>query len=688
MTSLRFAMPVACGWALLAAVVLLIRESDNATALRLVACALGLGTVAVIVGFSVKTRSQHGEATVVTGFVVIALFLRLWSQLPLAREEFVSDPAFDIPWASDIRAKLVDVASNLPAPGNQLVPGLAVGDTSLVSSALSANMKTVSLTHLVAVSGANCAVITAGIIAVVALCGGGRWMRTLAASVALALFVIVVGPQPSVIRAAVMAVILLVSISSGHPSRGVPVLALAVLVLLLVEPSWAVNVGFVLSVFATAALLLLAPLIHERFERWMPRWLAMVIAIPLSAELVCQPVIALISPGLPAFGIVANVLAAPAAPIATVTGLVAAVVLPLSQPVGIFLAWLCWLPAQWIASVAAVCAHIPFARLLWPGGLLGVIVSMVLSGALVALLVWPRARRLASALVVLTLGVSLTTTVVSQTWRHVGMPTDWLIATCDIGQGDALLVRPTGSSQRVMLIDTGRDENLLRHCLDDLGISRIDIFVATHYDQDHVGAYSVVLGRVDRAIVGKPSDLSETAIVRDLESAGASVEYGHAGLHGDLGEPGFVWREMWPAIGHPDMQSGNPGSLVIRTDWSPDSQEHTAGNSSFSAIFLGDLGEDAQRALLASTSIRPVTVVKMAHHGSADQYDRLYDRLHAQLALVSVGAENGYGHPTDRALAILASSGTSVARTDRDGLVLVRRISDTTGHRLEVWTER
>jgi competence protein ComEC len=509
-------------------------------------------------------------------------------------------------------------------------------------------------------------------------------MRALTAGVALALFVIIVGPQPSVIRATVMAIILLVSVSSGHPSRGVPVLGLAVFVLLLVEPTWALNIGFILSVFATAALLVLAPKIEERLSAWMPRWLAIVIAIPLSAELVCQPVIAILAPGLPAFGIVANVLAAPAAPVATVTGLVAALVLPLSEPVGLALLWLCWLPAQWIANVAGVCAQIPFSRLLWPGGLGGVMLSILLSGALTSLLIWPRMRRPASFVVALTLGVSLTVTVVSQSWRRVGIPSDWLIAACDIGQGDALLVRPTPQSQRIMMIDTGRDEPRLRDCLDDLGVDRIDLLVLTHYDQDHVGAYSVVLGRVNQALVGKPIDESERAVVRELESEGAVVAIGRAGLSGNLGESGFRWRELWPAPGHPDMQSGNPGSLVIRTEWA----SSVEGESPLSAMFLGDLDEDAQRALLRSTSVRPANVVKVAHHGSADQHEALYERLRARVALVSAGADNGYGHPTDRALMILANTGTAVARTDTQGLLLVRRVSDSPGDRLEVWTER
>jgi competence protein ComEC len=172
--------------------------------------------------------------------------------------------------------------------------------------------------------------------------------------------------------------------------------------------------------------------------------------------------------------------------------------------------------------------------------------------------------------------------------------------------------------------------------------------------------------------------------VRDLETSGAVVSVGHAGVHGNLDDEAFRWRALWPTSKHPDMQTGNPGSLVIRAEW----PRVDANEPPLSVMFLGDLDEDAQRALLSSTAIRPATVVKVAHHGSADQYDRLYLQLRARLALVSVGADNGYGHPTDRSLGILAQSGTAVARTDLHGLVLVRRVADTTGHRLEVWTER
>lgn len=121
------------------------------------------------------------------------------------------------------------------------------------------------------------------------------------------------------------------------------------------------------------------------------------------------------------------------------------------------------------------------------------------------------------------------------------------------------------------------------------------------------------------------------------------------------------------------MQDGNPGSITVLLQ-----------TASLSAIFLGDLGEDAQNALMLDTPIVAVDLVKVAHHGSSDQSPALYRKLGASVGLVSVGEENGYGHPTSQALALLKDVGTSVARTDTDGLIVV----SARDHRLTVWSER
>jgi len=306
--------------------------------------------------------------------------------LARGRLDPVARPDGPLAVADGLRAGLTRAASALPGPGAQLLPGLAIGDVSAVPSDLAQTMRDSSLTHLTAVSGANCAVIVGLVLLLAAAVGLRRPARALAALAALAAFVVLVTPQPSVLRAAVMATVLIASTATGRPSRGLPALALAVVVLLVGDPWLARDLGFALSVLATAGLLVLAPPLADRLARRMPRRLAEALAIPVAAQVACQPVLLVLQPGLPVHGVLANVLAEPAAAPATVAGLVACVLLPVWPPAGALVLRLAWLPSSWIAAVARVASELPGGRIPWPTGPGGVAALTVASALVVAAL--------------------------------------------------------------------------------------------------------------------------------------------------------------------------------------------------------------------------------------------------------------------------------------------------------------
>jgi len=598
-----------------------------------------------------------------------------WLVLPEGEAETVSSPTGALATAEALRAGLRRATADLPDPGGGLLPGLAVGDTSRVAPALDADMKTVSLSHLTAVSGANCAVVVVLVFGLLRLAGAPRRLRIAGALVALVGFVILVTPEPSVLRAGVMAGVALVGLASGRPGRGIPLLAVSVIALVVVDPWLAREYGFVLSVLATGGLLLLAGPLADRLARWMPRPLALALAVPVAAQLACQPVLLLLDPALPAYGIPANMLAEPAAPVATVLGLAAVLVLPVLPPLGHALVALAWLPAQWIAGVAGFFAGLPGARGPWPTGGVGVALLVILTVLLlVALLAVGRARRAAAALVVLALGGYAASIAGVHLVTALGRPTDWQYAECDVGQGDATLVRSGGE---VALVDTGPEPAALATCLDELGIGRIRLLVLTHYDLDHVGGTDAVLGRVDRALVGPPSDPGDARLADALRAGGARVDQVSRGERGVLGELG--WQVVWPPPR--GVEPGNTASVVLRIDPAGPCRAGCA-----SALLLGDLGEEEQARLLASGELGSVDVVKVAHHGSADQAAALYERIGATVGLIGVGEGNRYGHPTERLLDLLTATSTAAYRTDLDGLVLVAP-ADGAG-RLRVWTER
>jgi competence protein ComEC len=326
------------------------------------------------------------------------------------------------------------------------------------------------------------------------------------------------------------------------------------------------------------------------------------------------------------------------------------------------LVWLAWLPATWIAAVATTTAALPGSTVPWVGGALGVLLTLACTAGIVVLLPARRPdgrrtvlRTMSAVLLCVVVGCTVGTLVGTGLGRAAVFPADWQIAACDIGQGDAVVIR---DGDRTALVDVGPDPALLTDCLTDLGIDRVHLLVLTHYDLDHVGGLAAVIGRVDAALVGPPENAQDARLHTRLTRGGATVTETARGENGTLG--GLTWEVLWPIRDAKVLATGNAGSVTIRF----------AGRG-IRSVFLGDLDEEAQTALLDAGPIGPVDVVKVAHHGSGDQSPALYAELRASLGLVSVGADNGYGHPTRSLLEVLRSAGTAVVRTDRDGLAVV-----------------
>lgn len=603
--------------------------------------------------------------------------------------------------AASLRAGLRDAAARVD--GAALVPGFAVGDTSLVDERLERNMLQSSLTHLVAVSGANCALVTSAVMWFASRLGAGRRLRRSIAAAALLGFVGAVGPDASVQRAALMAAVVLVSGYGGKRSLALPSLGAAMLVMLCLDPWQALQPGFALSVAATAGILLIVPTLQGRLHRvpGLPGWISLPVAVALAAQLACGPLLLLLQPGLPAAGVLANVIAAPAAPLGTGAGLLALVLLPLAPPAGHLALQIASLAARWVEATAEVLAEVPLARLPWPGGWAGavllatveaaVLLACLLAAGLVALPGGARApartpwgrlpigplsiRSTVSLLACAAVGVSLGTTVVAPLAVRIGTPQDWSVVACDIGQGDALLFRDPAHPGEVMLIDTGDDEELLDACLDRFGVVRIALLVLSHDDRDHVGALGAVSHRVDAALVAPDNleDGPERPVLRRLQAARIPYEIGAAGMEG--GPLGLRWRILAPDAGSvpPDT---NGASIVMRID---------AGG--IRVLALADTGREQHRTLLEGGEDLSAQVVKVAHHGSRDEDPELLRATGAEIGLVSVGADNRYGHPAPETLRALSDAGLTALRTDELGSVALSPATGEDGS-IEVWVER
>jgi competence protein ComEC len=588
-----------------------------------------------------------------------------------------SDPSGFLLGTDGLRRDFLERSLTRTGEGAALLPGLAIGDTSAISPSLIEAMQTTSLSHLVAVSGANCAVVVAIVVAIVALLGGGVWLRMIVGVMALLGFVALVTPEPSIMRAALMASIVLAFMAFSTPAKGIPVLGSTVLLLLAWNPWLATDFAFALSVSATAGILIAVAPLTVLLSKFVHPAIALVIALPIAAQVACQPLLILLNPVIPVWGVLANALAAPLAPFATILGMLACVTGPLWSPLANFLTMLAWVPSSIIAALGRVLSETPLATIPWPVGPWGAIaLGLIGYGGLAWLLIdrdqhRGRARLLLAISLSAALGVLVLFAVPSLALQ-ASVPEQWSIAQCDVGQGDSILLRSEGFH---VLIDTGEFPDKLETCLSLLGVTHLDLLVLTHFDKDHVTGWPALIGKVTEVWTGPPEDQADQRILDGLASGGALVRQVSKGESLTLG--GYSLDVVWPdkaPLGAP----GNDSSVVVALTPAMDCQGCLSG------LFLGDLGERAQQILSARENFGTVDVVKVSHHGSADQFHPLYETLRARVAMIGVGGDNTYGHPTASILSTLAPHST-VVRSDLHGTATLHR-GDSGG--IVMWAER
>lgn len=561
-----------------------------------------------------------------------------------------------------VRGALLAATDAMPPDLRGLVPGAAIGDTSRIPPDLDRAMRDVSLTHITAVSGSHFAVLATAVAALGSALALPRLARALLTAVAMAGFVLLVHPQPSVVRAAVMGAVAVAGVVAGRPARSVPALGAAVTGLLVLDPWLARSYGFVLSVAATAAIALLAPVLAARLQVVLPRWLALAVAVPAAAQAACGPVIVLLEPAVSPYAVLANLLAAPALFPATVLGVAGALLAPWLPGVAAPLldggAAACW----WIATVARVTADLPGARVPWPGGAGGASLLALATAAGLALALRRRRRPLARPVVALALALAVAVPVLRWAAQPRWVPDGWRVVQCDVGQGDTLVVR-SGEGAAVV-VDVGPPGRAADACLRRLGVRRIDLLVLTHFHADHVGGLPAVLaGReVAAALVSplaEPAGQAREARAA-LVAAGATVSAaGEGAARGQAGE--VAWRVLGPP---PGAVEPNDASVVV-----------LLAVDGVTVLALGDAEIAAQDALAARLAgdprARSATVVKVAHHGSATQSRRLAGLLAPAVALVPVGRDNEYGHPAPATVDLYRDRGALVLATDTCGPVAI-----------------
>jgi competence protein ComEC len=570
-------------------------------------------------------------------------------------------PGDGTPWWLRVRAWMhAVVQTHLPPVSGALFEGLLVGERRQLPPRLVADFRAAGVFHILAISGFNVALVAGAVVVVLRLLRVPPRASAALALLALGAFAAVVGGQPSVLRATVMAGLVLAGRLLGRESGTWNSLAAALLVLLAWEPHALADPGLQLSFAATAGILHLGPLIRDRLPPRWPRPLATALAVSTGAQLAVSPLMLVYWNQLSLVGIAANLLVVPLAGLATTLGLLAVLLAAAGENLAHALfqtLWLLLLALRWlvrgVAWLPGAVVHAPTPP------------ALALAAAAAALLGAPRAGGPAGRIAVAglaALAVALTAAGALPDGRlHV--------VVLDVGQGDAILVQ--GPDGRALLVDTGgggpgradRGEHVVLPALRRAGVRRLTALVLTHGDPDHAGGLTSLLEGLPIDAVWVPAGTEDADWLRPLRMTGVP-RLALAG--GDrLWVGPLLVRVLHPpapdAAGPAWVSDRNNASLVLRIDW-----------GLATVLLTGDAEQPAEAAMLGTGRPLAAAILKVGHHGSRHASSAPFVTAVApRLALVSAGVRNPFGHPTPQALARLAEGGAAVYRTDYDGAIEV-----------------
>ncbi len=558
------------------------------------------------------------------------------------------------------------------APGahgerHAVIAGIVLGEDEGLSEELRDEFRASGLYHLLAVSGQNVALVAGGVFLLGWLLGMSRLAIEFGALAAIGAYLLAVGWQPSVVRAGVAGALASLAWIAGRQRDRWHFLLVGAAILLAWNPYNLLEPGFQLSFAAVTAIFLGAHPVERVLEGYpVPKPLAQVIAVSLVCGVATAPVLWLQFSRVPLYSVPANALAAPA--VAPLLGLALATALldPVVPGAAAALAWINGWLAAYLAWCARVIAALPWAQVASWQALLGLVGAVLF--VFVALRLRPPRGLRAAALAALVV-------LVVVAWRPGAAPgppppNGLRLTFLDVGQGDGCLIQ---TPQAAVLVDEGPPEAEVARQLRGIGLRRLTAIVLTHPQRDHVGGAAAVLEQLRVGFVLDPRIPSESGDERAALVAArrrhVPVILARAGRAYAVGP--LRLRILWPDGPGLPGEDPNQQAVVLLVSYGQVDALLTA---------------DAESDVTLPIDPPPAEILKVAHHGSSDEgLPELLERVQPEVAVISVGAHNDYGHPAPSTLATLRrAAGLRLYRTDEDGRVVV----ESDGRRIWVRSER
>ena len=596
------------------------------------------------------------------------------------------NPIYHAIYAIKARAQAT-INSLLPNPQSALLSGILLGNDNGMPVDLAEDFRATGMTHIIAISGFNIAILIAILVAL----GEPFFSRrgaVLFAMTGIILYTILVGADASVVRAAIMGgIFLIASRLLGRPNFAFASLFLAAFIMTLVNPYTLWDVGFLLSFTATLGLMLYATPItdwtqarlqnhldKERMRQVMGV-LSEAVLLTIAAQILTLPLMVSTFGQLSLISLPANALILPAQPgvmtwggLATLTGMV-------FEPLGQILAWVAWLFLTYTIALVEF-----FARV--PGAVVEVEMStavLILTYLLIGAATWWMFQSTQQRQAIIESGRqhfsqriafsgSLIALLLVGGWSFSQPDGSLHVTFFDVGQGDAIFIQtPSG---RQILVDGGYYPSILNAHMGDVmpfWDRELDLVVATHPDADHTAGLA---GVFDRYRVGQlfteGTDAGESdifdAVLFAAEAQNVPVHIAQAGEVVDFGD-GVRLEVVHPGAER-DLENRNENSVSLRLVY-----------ADFSLLLTGDVETEGEKEMLAEKRPLQSLIFKAGHHGSNTSSTAPFLAVvQPQIIIVSAGKDNKFGHPHPDLLQRARDIGAIVLRTDEMGTLEV--ISD------------
>lgn len=568
-----------------------------------------------------------------------------------------------------------------------ILKGIMFGTRGEIPSEIQQAFNSTGLVHILSVSGFHVGLVVVLVLGLLRLCRLPARFTPLVAIPLLLFYAVMTGLGPAVTRSTIMAILLIISHHIGRQQDWPTTLALAAAVILATNPQNLYDIGFQLSFVATWGLFYITPKLLDLWPGW-PRALALLVAVPLAAQLATLPLVVLYFNLVSPVSILANLLTVHLVALIMLFGgmslLPGLFYLPLAHwlnvSTGLLTDLFLWL-VQWCNSLPGAAWYLPTPPW-WV--VVAYYICLIGSLELVHRREWqyklketfnklaPDKTKARFALATLVFLIMLTA------WFMWPVHNELQVHFIDVGQGDStLIITP---NNRTMLVDAGgwpqelvtargAGDHVVVPYLHRLGINHLDVLVLTHPHADHAGGARAVLEAMDVGMVlvspyglskeDKVDDGYET-VIQKIKSKNIKLQPVRSGDMLNI-DPAIAVRVLSPAekiIG--TRSDANNNSLILKITY-----------FQRSVLLAGDAEAEVEEELIKSSGDLAAEVVKVPHHGSGYFAENFFSEVNPQVAVISVGANNRFGHPAARTLETLREMNCRVLRTDKQGAIIL-----------------